>query len=89
MNNAIGDLLSELLKDSSAKEKLSALTEKSCNNIQGADVTAEDKCSKLEQKIQLLNSLCPIFGENFTFKAQKVIRALKAIKTIYEMEQSE
>ena len=89
MNSAIGDILGELLKDSNTKEKLSELTNKVKDNIQSPDTPTENPCAKLDQKITLLKALCPVLGENFTYKAQKVIKALKSLKTIYEMEKSE
>ena len=88
MNDALENLLRELLNDKNTKDKLSALSEKAQDPTENSVESLQDKYSRLDKKIQLLNALCPVLGENFTAKAQKVIRALQAIKAVSELEKS-
>ena len=89
MNNSLNELLSELLKDGTAKEKLNALCEKSTDAQKLSAATDCEKALSIDKKISILSSLSETLGEDFSLKAQKVIKVLKAIKIIFDSENAD
>lgn len=93
MNNQIGDILSGILSDKNLAEKLVSSLSKSSEHISpdtesstgvSTQVSTQvspvlnEKQQLLQRKIDIITSLKPLLGEEYSNKADIIIKALNA-----------